>query len=398
MPASRLLDVTRTLRRAGRMATGVDRVEQAYLAQFLSDDTPCFGLARTPLGYLLLDRAGLQGIQDRVDGRAGWGAPDLLSRFRRGRAMNVRRAEADFRRLAIARAAVWRLPRLVKKLPMPCQYYNVGHSNLSPRVLSTLHEHGIDINVMIHDVIPLEYPQYQRPGSVEPFREKLKNVQKWADRIIYNSADTKARAEAQMAAWGETPAGIVAHLGTVLPQPDASELPQGLPPAEPYFVTVGTIEPRKNHKFLLDIWDEMGPDAPLLLICGGRGWNNDAVFDRLDAMGPKSRVREVANLSDPALAALVQSASGSLFPSFTEGFGLPPLEAVMLKTPVLCNELDVLHEFLGDIPVYAGVSDHYQWIRIIENWADTAEIRKIPQGFQGPTWKNHFNIVLSPRA
>ena len=398
MPAARLLDVTRTLRRAGRMATGVDRVEQAYLAQFLSDDILCFGLARTPLGYLLLDRAGLQGIQDRIDGRADWGAPDGLSQLRRGRAMEVRRAEADFRRLAISRAAVWGLPRLIKNLPDPCPYFNVGHSNLSRRVLSTLSKHGLDINVLIHDVIPLEYPQYQRPGSVEPFREKLKNVQKWADRVIYNSADTKAKAEAQMAAWGETPAGIVAHLGTVLPKPDPSELPHGLPPAEPYFVTVGTIEPRKNHKFLLDIWDEMGPDAPLLLICGGRGWNNDAVFARLDRLGPDSRVREVRNLSDPALAALVQSASGSLFPSLAEGFGLPPLEALMLKTPVLCNDLDVLHEFLGDIPVYASVSDHYQWIRIIKNWANTAEMQETPRGLQGPTWKKHFNLVLSPRA
>ncbi|WP_341232906.1 glycosyltransferase family 1 protein [uncultured Sulfitobacter sp.] len=398
MPAARLLDVTRTLRRARRMATGVDRVEQAYLAQFLSDDTPCFGLARTPLGYLLLDRAGLQGIQDRIGGRVDWGAPDGLSRLRRGRAMEVRRAEADFRRLAIARTAVWRLPRLIKNLPDPCQYFNVGHSNLSRRVLSTLSKHGLDINVLIHDVIPLEYPQYQRPGSVEPFRDKLKNVQKWADRVIYNSADTKAKAEAQMTTRGETPAGIVAHLGTVLPKPDPSELPHGQPPAEPYFVTVGTIEPRKNHKFLLDIWDEMGPDAPLLLICGARGWNNDAVFARLDALGPDSRVREVSNLSDPALAALVQSASGSLFPSLAEGFGLPPLEALMLKTPVLCNDLDVLHEFLGDIPVYASVSDHYQWTRIIKNWANTAEMQETPRGLQGPTWKKHFNIVLSPRA
>ena len=398
MPAGRLLDVTRTLRRAGRMATGVDRVELAYLAQFLSDDTPCFGLARTPLGYLLLDRAGLQGVQDRIEGRIDWGAPDLLSWSLRGRSTVGRRAEADFRRLAIARTAVWGLPRLIKKLPVPCRYFNVGHSNLSRRVLSTLNASGIYISVLIHDVIPLEYPQYQRLGSVDPFRAKLKYVQEWADLVIYNSADTKARAEAQMAAWGKIPASIVAHLGTVPPQPDPSKLPSGLPPTEPYFVTVGTIEPRKNHKFLLDIWDELGPDAPLLLICGGRGWNNDAVFSRLDAMGPDSRVREISNLSDPALAALVQTASGSLFPSFAEGFGLPPLEALMLKTRVLCNDLGVLHEFLGDMPVYASVSDQYQWTRIIKEWANTPEMQETPTAFQGPTWKNHFNLVLSPRA
>lgn len=380
------------------MATGVDRVELAYLARFLSDDTLCFGLARTAFGYLLLDRAGLQGLQDRIDGRSDWGAPDTLSRFLRGRTMAGKRAEADFRRLAIARAAPWGLSRLLKKLPLPCSYFNVGHSNLTTRVLSGMNAKGIDINVLVHDVIPLEYPQYQRPGTVKPFQDKLRRVQKWADLVIYNSADTQRRTEARMAEWGAVPDGIVAHLGTVMPQSDPSKLPVGLPPEGPYFVTVGTIEPRKNHAFLLDLWEALGPDAPLLLICGTRGWNNEALFARLDSMGPDSRVRELPNLSDAAIGALVQNAAGALFPSLAEGFGLPPLEALMLETRVLCNDLEVLHEFLGDKPVYASVSDQYQWLRVIRNWASAPETDDTLMGFKGPTWENHFNSVLSLRA
>ena len=380
------------------MATGVDRVELAYLARFLSDDAPCFGLARTAYGYLLLDRAGLQGLQDRIDGRSGWGPPDVLSRFLRGRSMAGKRAEADFRRLAIARATPWRLSRLLAKLPAPCSYFNVGHSNLTTRALSGMNAKGIDINVLVHDVIPLEYPQYQRPGTVKPFQDKLQRVQKWADRVIYNSADTQRRSEARMAEWGAVPNGIVAHLGTVTPQSDLSALPVGLPPEGPYFVTVGTIEPRKNHAFLLDIWDALGADAPLLLICGTRGWNNEALFARLDSLGPDSRVRELPDLSDAALGALVQNAAGALFPSLAEGFGLPPLEALMLETRVLCNDLEVLHEFLSDKPVYASVSDQYQWLRVIKKWASAPEIDDTLTGFKGPTWQNHFNSVLSLRA
>ena len=379
------------------MATGVDRVELAYLMHFLSDDTPCFGLVRTAFGYLLLDRDGLQGVQDRVEQRISWGMPDLLSRPLRGRTAIGKQAEADFRRLAIARAAPWRLSRLLGKLPAPCQYFNVGHSNLTARVLTALNAQKIDINVLVHDVIPLEHPDYQQPGTVEPFRQKLKRVQKWADLVIYNSDDTQRRTEAQMADWGEIPLGIVAHLGTVVPEPDPSELPEGLPPAGPYYVTVGTIEPRKNHAFLLDIWESLGPNAPLLLICGSRGWNNDAVFDRLDRMGPQSRVREIANLSDAALASLVQKSAGTLFPSFAEGFGLPPLEALMLKARVLCNDLEVLHEFLGDKPVYASVSDQYQWERVIREWADKVDSHDEPWEFNAPTWQNHFNVVLRLR-
>ena len=380
------------------MATGVDRVELAYLARFLSENTPCFGLVRTAFGYLLLDRAGLQSVHDRTVGQTPWGKPGGLSRLLRGGSAAGKSAEADFRKLSIARAAPWRVRTLLRRLPDNCAYFNVGHSNLTDRVLSAVKGAGIDINVLVHDVIPLEYPQFQRPGTVEPFRDKMMRVRQYADLVIYNSADTQRRTQAHMTSWGTVPKGIVAHLGTVLPRPDAAVLPHGLPPPGPYFVTVGTIEPRKNHGFLLDIWEKLGPDAPLLLICGSRGWNNDAVFDRLDALDPAGPVREIPKLSDAALAALVKSATGSLFPSLAEGFGLPPVEALLLGTRVLCNDLEVLHEFLGQMPVYAGVSDQYHWETVIRFWATGGDQAHVPTGFKAPTWDDHFNIVLSIRG
>lgn len=377
------------------MPTGVDRVEHAYLTQFLADDVACLGLVRTAFGYLLLDRQGLQGVLDRVEGRTDWGDCDRLSRLSRNRNATGKRAEADFRRLAVGRSTPWFLRQFCKNLPDKCTYYNVGHSNLTGRVLSALKWAGVHLTVLVHDVIPLEYPQFQRRGTVEPFRAKIKRVRQWADLVIYNSEDTRDRTEAQMKQWGALPQGLVAHLGTITPVPDSAALPPSLPPEQPYFVTVGTIEPRKNHIFLLDIWQQLGPDAPVLLICGARGWNNDVVFDRLDALDPNGPVREIANLSDAALAALVQGAAGALFPSLAEGFGLPPYEALALRTRVLCNDLPVLHEFLGYMPVYASVSDRYQWQKIITSWANDAKQDEISQSFVGPTWTEHFSTVLS---
>lgn len=376
------------------MPTGIDRVELAYLTRFLADDAPCFGLVRTGLGYLLLDRAGLHGLQERVTGRTNWGAPDSLTRLTR-KSPDARRVEADFRKHAFARSSPFGLRRLLRQLPTGTAYFNVGHSNLTTRVLSALSSASIGINAFVHDAIPLEYPQFQRPGTVEPFRAKIDRIRQFAELVIYNSADTRRRAERQMAQAGAVPPGIVAHLGTIAPRPDSTELAAGLPPKGAYFVTVGTIEPRKNHAFLLDIWDRMGPDAPPLLICGSRGWNNDAVFARLDALDPDGPVHEVPGLSDPALAALVKGAAGALFPSHAEGFGLPPLEAAMLETRVLCNDLDVFHEFLGHWPVYADVSDQYLWESTIRDWcADTGRTGR-DADFQGLTWDAHFNTVLS---
>lgn len=392
-PTARLLDLTRSLRRVGRVATGVDRVELAYLAHLLTGDAPLYGVARTALGYVLLDRAGMQGFRDRLEGRVPWGRADLLSRLPRGRTAALTRAESDLRRMARGRCLPSGLTSLLARhLPPGFAYLNVGHSNLTDRVLGAVKKARGRITVLIHDVIPLEYPAYQRPGTVAPFRAKIDRVAAQADLIIYNSQDTRRRSEAQMR--GRIPPADVAHLGLDLPLPDDGELPPGLTPKSPYFVVVGTIEPRKNHDFLLDLWQQMGADAPLLLICGARGWNNRAVFDRLDQLPPDGPVREFSGLSDPGLAALVQGAAGMLFPSHAEGFGLPPAEALSLGSRVLCNDLPVLREVLGDKAVYAATTEPYSWIRTIEEWTASPPDPRPAKTFNAPTWAEHFKTVL----
>ena len=392
-PAARLLDLTRSLRRVGRTATGVDRVELAYLSELLTRDAPLYGVARTALGYVLLDRAGIHAFHDRLMGRVPWGRADLLSRLPRGRNVALMQAESDLRRLALTRCLPAFLPRMLRRyLPPGFVYLNVGHSNLTDRVFGAMKEAKAQVAVLIHDVIPLEYPAYQRPGTVAPFRAKIDRVSAQADLVIYNSQDTQRRSEAQMR--GRIPPAVVAHLGVDAPTPDVGELPAGLRPEQPYFVIVGTIEPRKNHGFLLDLWQSIGSTAPPLLICGSRGWNNSAVFDRLDQLPPDGAVQEIAGLSDNALAALVQGAAGMLFPSYAEGFGLPPAEALSLGTRVLCNDLPVLHEVLGDKAVYAALTEPYSWIRTIEDWAETPPDPRPATTFIAPTWAEHFKTVL----
>ena len=165
-------------------------------------------------------------------------------------------------------------------------------------------------------------------------------------------------------------------------------------PSGSYFVVVGTIEPRKNHAFLLDIWEDLGANAPTLLICGSRGWNNDAVFARLDALPADSPIRELPDLNDAALAYVMARANGMLFPSIVEGFGLPPAEALSLGTRVLCNDLAVLREILGEKAIYASISDRYLWKNIIETWMHAPQKAQKTEGFTAPSWDDHFKTVL----
>lgn len=384
----RLLDLTRSLRRAGGIPTGIDRVEHAYLDRFLADDVPCFGLMRTAFGYLLLDRAGLTGFRDGVDAAE---QVDLLSRLPLRRKAALTQAESHARHLSKARCLPFGLHRMLHRhLGQGFAYFNVGHSNLTKRVLGAVRQATGEIHVLVHDVIPLEHPQWQRSGTVDPFAQRMARVAQMADRVIFNSDDTRRRAENWMRAKGRVPPSVVAHLGVTV----ACAATTNVRPHRPYFMALGTIEPRKNHAFLLDVWDRMGPDAPGLLICGARGWENADVFARLDALPPNGPIREENGLGDGAISTLIQGASGVLFPTLAEGFGLPPLEARAQGARVLCNDLTVLREVLGPHATFLSVSEPKNWVRTLKNWEKSpSDAQPLPR-FDPPTWDEHFKTVL----
>jgi len=381
--------------------TGVDRVELAYLRHLPTRPEPVFAIARTTLGYVLLRNEGLAAITARIIGDAPWGPTDRLANLARRKAVPVRQAESDLRRFDYDRCRPRRLgDMLARHLPQGVAYLNTGHSNLSERMLWTLrHRAGARITVLIHDTIPLDFPQFQRPGTPERFRALLKRVRAGADLIICNSHHTKDCVAQHMSKWGDVPPLTVAHLGIDIPQ--VGPLPDGLKVQTPYFVTLGTIEPRKGHELLLDIWQELfgelGSNTPQLLIIGRRGWNNKPVFDQLDAMPSDMPVKELSDLNDGAVASLLSGANALLFPSHAEGFGLPPVEAASLGVPVVCSDLPVIREVLGDIPVYASVTARYQWKENIESLLKGRVKCGSPNensAFVPTVWDDHFDIVL----
>lgn len=331
-PAARLLDLSRLASRGLRVPTGVDRVERAYLEALTADPVPVFGLVRTALGYLILDRAGMVAFATQL--RSGdLAAPRLVDRLARRHDPGRAAVEGALRRHAIARSPHRGLPRLLRRcLPAGTSYVNVGQTSLSAQVLTAVRTlPGARIAVMVHDTIPLDHPEWQSPGSGPALARRLALASRMADLVLTNSRAVAADCRRHMAALGRVPELLPVHLGVDLATPAQGHLPAGLDLLRPRFVTVSTVEPRKNHALLLDVWDMLGDDAPDLYILGTRGWCNDAVFRRLDAGLP--HVIELAGLDDRAVAALTCGARAALVPSLAEGYGLPALEAAARGVP-----------------------------------------------------------------
>ncbi|MCC7319973.1 MAG: glycosyltransferase [Rubellimicrobium sp.] len=389
-PAARLLDLGRLAGRAGRVLTGVDRVELAYLNALAADPVPAFALVRTAAGYLLLDRAGMRAFAAAVAG-GDWPQARLLDRMaRRGDPLRAG-VERFLRRHAIARCPHGLLALMLgRRLPAGISHVNVGQTSLHPATLEALRRHGARIAVMVHDTIPLDHPGWQRPGTVAQFAGRIALAARMADLVLCPGAGAADGCRRHMAAAGRLPPMATVALGVTLARPDSAALPPGLDLSRPWFVALNTIEPRKNHALLLDVWEMLGPDPPPLFILGARGWANDAVFARLDRGLPG--VRELPGLSDGAVAALVAGARAVLNPSLAEGFGLPAFEAAGRGVPLVCGDLAIWREMLGDTPVYLDPHDRYLWAGTVRSLAGQATV-VAPVAL--PTWEDHFKTVLS---
>jgi glycosyltransferase involved in cell wall biosynthesis len=400
------LDVTRLLSRVGRGAlTGVDRVEYAYLNRCLRHHPDTRYICRTTRGYLLLGRDGGSCLSDILDGRLPLGRADRLSRAY-GKARNPRhRAEAMLRPHATARCLAGRISTMLRaQFRDQTVYLNVGHSNLSLRMLAAVSaQPDMRMAVLVHDVIPLDYPDFVVPGQTQGFAAMMKRVCMQADLIIANSHDTRARLTSHAAGWGGLPDIAVAHLG--LSDPVAfGPLPPGFDPGHPSFLALGTIEPRKNHALLLDVWDDLAETLPAnrvphLHLVGNRGWRSEDLLARLDDHSLNGTcIFEHGALPDTQVRSLMAAASGLLFPSLAEGFGLPPAEALREGCVPFCSDLPVLREVLGDSVIYLDPRDAYSWSATIKQRIVDSLPVPDPSKARLPDWQAHFGTVEAALA
>jgi glycosyltransferase involved in cell wall biosynthesis len=227
----------------------------------------------------------------------------------------------------------------------------------------------------VHDLGLFKVPWTVRPDSAAALRERLERTCFEADLLLTPSEAVRR----ELIARGVSPGRVRAiHHGTgTMTGAAAGPPPAGTPPR--YVLHVGTVEPRKNVPALLAAWRLLrarGPDPPPLVLCGGWGWQAEAVRGEIAAAEREGWVVHLGYVGAGELAALYAGAELVVFPSFYEGFGLPAVEALRAGAPLVASDLPVLREVAGDAALYAPPGRPDLWAERIAALLTDAGLRQ----------------------
>lgn len=282
------------------------------------------------------------------------------------------------------------LPRLIKKLSpdIVIEPAHFGPFNLPRRIKRV---------TVIHDLTPIKFPRFHRFQSQFLQRIFLPGILKRADLIVTNSENTKKDVIAYSPQAKEKTTFI--HLGKdefFKPERDISVLRKyGV--KQPYFLFVGTIEPRKNLITLLEAFEQFkqkNQTNHALVIVGGKGWKSGRFFKKLKQYPFRSEIIIPGYVLREELPVFYSMAESFIYPSIYEGFGFPVLEAMACGTPVITSKTSSLPEVGGEAAVYF---DPYQVSELVEKMelleeSDNMRKEMINKGFQQAekfSWKKY---------
>jgi glycosyltransferase involved in cell wall biosynthesis len=390
MPAPLSYDITRLASRVfSASPNGVHRVDAALARHFLTQTDRPISAAwyPRPLAHRIVSRAAGQDVVEGVDGHfderldprlephyravRDWvlrdgGPPAEPARLIHDRPRRLARALGWLRGNGVGVAAIRALPR-------GACYLNVSHYGLSvPGAFDWLARRpDVKAVFFLHDLLPLETPEYFRPSERARHETRLGNLARRGAGAIVSTRVVATALEDQLQRLGRRDLPILIAPPPVAPvfrEPVAADDELR---ARPFFIQCGTIEPRKNHLTMLHVWRELvarhGALAPKLVLIGKRGWENENVIDLLErAPSLRGHVLEASGLPTPVLRRLLASARALLMPSFAEGFGLPLVEAIAAGTPAIASDIPVFREIAGGAFTAIDPIDGAGWLRAVE--------------------------------
>jgi glycosyltransferase involved in cell wall biosynthesis len=225
--------------------------------------------------------------------------------------------------------------------------------------------------VTIHDVAMIDHPEWFNEKFCAWYGYMLPLLCKRAEHIITISDFTKQR----LLELFDLPEQKITKIynGASL-NPTGTSKPNV--PFNRYIMSLGSIEPRKNISLLLNCWKSILLDIPEdvgLVIVGAHGYSR--IFKNKDLADVSERVHFTGYLSDTDVMQLYQNALLFVYLSAYEGFGLPPLEAMALGTPVIAGNNSALPEVVGDAGILVDTQSPFECESAIKQLINNSQLR-----------------------
>ena len=295
----------------------------------------------------------------------------------------------------------WRLPLYATYFSGQVDIYH-GPDFALPPTGKALHK-----VVTVHDLAFLEHPEYAVPALTTTLSKVVPEAVAAADVVCTVS--------------NEVSRTLIKHFAT--PREKLTVIPNGVSPffrritdpiileatrhkfglKHPFVLGVGTLEPRKNHFGLIKAFyaaqkRKKGP--AMLALAGGKGWLYEETQSLVEQLRLEKKVRFLGRVSDLELIALYSMADVFAFPSFAEGFGVPPLEAMACGAPVITSNTSSLPEVVGDAGLLVDPHNTGElaqaMLRVLENPPLQEELRQ--KGYERVkqfTWQESARKMLN---
>lgn len=370
---------------------GIDRIDLALARRvFAEADTPNLGILPTPWGMRAYPAAVVRTMLDRLeqlwseqvepehDPQLRWlvdhlRSPAAVRQADAPRPAKLALSQKIARQLAMLATTGLPLGKPVRSaVPRGAVYVNIGQFGLVVRPFFNWLADRKDVTcaIMLHDVIPIEYPHLVSATHVGNHTRMVETTARHADCLIYNTHAARVSVEAALREFGRSGLPSLVRALPLQPAFDQVEAPFSPLAGIDYCVVVSTIEPRKNHAMLLEAWQHLiarqGNAAPHLVIVGALGYDAVRTLAPLETDAAlREKVHIVSGLSSPALAALVLGARAMLCPSLAEGFGLPLLEAQALGVPTIASDIAAHREVANGGAILLDAADVMGWVDAI---------------------------------
>jgi len=256
---------------------------------------------------------------------------------------------------------------------------------------------GAKVYAVVYDIIPISHPQFCDDSLVVLFKRWFERSIDYVDRYIAISNTVKndlkeylQKNYPEKVKDKEFDYFLLGSDFTSLKKPKKvkDDIKKIFKAGSTYLI-VSTIEPRKNHTYLLDVFDRLWKDGLDVKLCmvGKIGWKIEALLQRIQNHPEyNKKLFLLSGLSDDELRYCYEQAKMLLFPSFVEGFGLPIIESLANSLPVLASDTPIHKEVGKDNIGYFDINDPNNLVEKIKD----IEKNGIPQKL---LVKDSMNIV-----